>query len=72
MTAISPIHALTADGRLASKRPRPTTDPDRAVDAPISPLVVYPVAAAVSLALWFALAELVMLAARLPLFSRPA
>jgi hypothetical protein len=77
MTTMTSIHAPTADGRLASQRPRPWRQPPanraKAADAPddarISPRLVVPAVVAVSLLLWFAVAELAMLVIRLPLFS---
>ena len=74
MTVITPVHAFTADGGLASERLRSwrrhgsdraeTPDEER-----ISPRLVVPAVVAVSLLLWFSLAGLVILAFRLPLFS---
>jgi hypothetical protein len=75
MTAVTPIHAFTADHGLAWQRPRRRQGfdrveaPDSPDDARISRRLVYPMLAAVSLLLWFALAWLVILAIRLPLFS---
>lgn len=66
MSVIAPIYTLPAKGHAPARQHRPATD---AQDARISPLLVYPVVVAVSLLSWFALAKLVMLAIRLPLFS---
>jgi hypothetical protein len=63
MTVLTSIFALEARSQRSAG---PAEAPQ---DARISPRVVYPVVVAVSLLLWFALVELMLLLVRLPLFS---